>query len=428
MAGILIRQGRVVDPLQGFDRVTDLRISDGMIQCVGESPGTDGADLEIDASNTIVCPGFIDLSARFREPGFEHKATVLSESFAAVASGITTVCCPPDTNPIIDTPAVARLVSEGSFGGPKIKVIPIGALTRGLNGTDLSEMRSLKEAGCSAVSNAHYPISNTLVLRRALEYAASHDLLVIVRPEDRDLADSGCVHEGSVSTRMGLRGIPYAAETVAVAQVLALIEHTGARVHFSQISCARTIRSIARAQEKGLPVTSDVAVHQLHLTEWDLDGFDANYHVRPPFRGLDDREALREAIKDGVIAAVCSDHQPHEPDAKLDAFPVTEPGLSSLQTLLPLMLRLVDEQAITLPEAIAALTSGPAAVLGLDHGGLRVGERADVCIFDPLSEWKVDESTWLSAGRNTPFWHHVLKGKVLHTFVAGSPVFGSLVR
>jgi dihydroorotase len=420
---ILIRGGRVVDPAQGIDGVMDVRIADGRIAGVGQHPDSFAPDRVIEATGQIVCPGFIDLCARLREPGFEHKTTIADESLATAASGIVTVCMPPDTYPIIDTPAVVRLIHDKAALTGRLRIEPIGALTRGLKGADLSEMSALRQAGCRAVGNAHAPVATTLVLRRALEYAASHDLLVIVRPEDPDLADQGCVHEGPVGTRMGLAGIPYAAETVAVAQVLALIEHTGARVHFAQLSSARAMRSIARAQEKGFPVTADVAAHQLHLTDTAIEGFDALCHVRPPLRGVLDRDSLREGIRDGVIRAICSDHQPHEPDAKLDAFPATEPGMAALQTLLPLSLKLVEKGVMSLNRVIAALTSGPAGIMRLEGGDLQVGAAADVCVFDPQAEWTVNEHTWLSGGRNTPFWGMTLKGRVTHTLCAGRLVF-----
>ncbi len=420
---IRIHGGRVIDPASQIDGPLDVFIADGRILALGNPPDGFEADLDIAANGQIVGPGFIDLSARLREPGYEHKATIASESLAAAAAGITTVCIPPDTYPIIDTPAVIQLIQDKATLAGKLRIQPIGALTKGLNGQDLSEMSSLKEAGCLAVSNAMAPVSNTLVLRRALEYAASHDLRVIVRPEDKDLADGGCAHEGPVATRMGLRGIPYAAETVAVAQVLALIEHTGARVHFTQLSSARALRSIARAREKGLPVTADVAIHQLHLTDAAIEGFDAHYHLRPPLRDLSDRDALRDGLRDGVITAICSDHQPHEPDAKLDAFPATEPGMAALQTLLPLTLELVASGVLTLAQAIASLTSGPAAILGISGGTLQAGAVADLCLFDPQRPWTVNGDTWLSAGHNTPYWGQPLKGRVTQTFLGGVRVF-----
>lgn len=420
---IAILGGYVVDPSNGIEGKHDLYLADGRVASLARAPDGFTADRTIAADGQIVCPGFIDLCARLREPGYEHKAAIASESEAASASGITTLCCPPDTDPVIDTPAVANLIRERAQQVGKLRVLPIGALTRGLQGKDLSEMSALKRAGCVAVSNAHAPMANTLVLRRALEYAASHDLLVVIRPEDPWLADQGCVHEGTTGTRLGLPGIPDAAETVAVAQVLALIEHTETRVHFAQLSCARTARMIARAQEKGALVSADVAAHQLHLTEMDIDGFNAMCHVRPPLRSLADRDALREALKNGVITAICSDHQPHEPDAKLDVFPSTEPGVASLEMLLPLTLKLVDEDVLSLSRAIALLTQGPAAIMGIETGTLSVGASADICIFDPEDTWTIDGTTWHSSGRNTPYWGQTVKGRVTYTLLNGRVVF-----
>lgn len=420
---LLIKGGRVIDPASGSDAVLDLAIRNGKIASIGARPDGFMPDREIDAQGLVVAPGFVDLAARFREPGFEHKATIQSESRAAAAAGITTVCIPPDGVPITDTPAVAQLIQEIGHESGGVRLCPIGALTRGLKGKDLSEMRSLKDAGCRAVSNAYTPVQSTLILRRSMEYAASHDLLVIFRPEDQDLADGGCAHEGVVATRMGLRGIPYAAETVAVAKVLALIEQTGARVHFSLISSARAMRSIARAQEKGFQVTADTAAHYLHLTEADIAGFDAQCHVSPPFRTLEDRDALRQGVVDGVISAICSDHQPHEADAKLDAFPSTEPGISALETLLPLTLKLVSEGSMDLMTALRAVTVTPARVMGLEAGTLAIGASADVAIFDPEASWAVGPNTWLSQGRNTPFWGQALQGQMRYTLLGGQCVF-----
>ena len=420
---LLIKGGRLVDPASGTDAVLDLAIREGKIAALGALPDGFVPDRVIDAQGLVVAPGFVDLAARFREPGFEHKATIQSESLAASTAGITTVCIPPDGVPITDTPAVAQLIQEIGHETGKVRLCPIGALTRGLKGKDLSEMRSLKDAGCRAVSNAYSPVQSALILRRSMEYAASHDLLVVFRPEDQDLADGGCAHEGIVATRMGLRGIPYAAETVAVAKVLALIEQTGARVHFSLISSARAMRSIARAQEKGFQVTADTAAHYLHLTESDIEGFDAQCHVSPPFRTLEDRDALRQGVVDGVISAICSDHQPHEADAKLDAFPSTEPGISALETLLPLSLQLVHEGAMDLMTALRALTVSPARVMGLDAGTLSIGAPADVAIFDPLASWALGPDTWRSQGRNTPYWGQTLQGQIRYTLLGGQCVF-----
>ena len=420
---ILIQGGRVVDPASGTDAVMDIAIRDGKIAFMGAPPDAFVPDRILNAQGLVVTPGFVDLAARFREPGYEHKATIQSESLAAAAAGITTVCIPPDGVPITDTPAVAQLIQEIGHETGKVRLCPIGALTRGLKGKDLSEMRSLKDAGCRAVSNAYAPVESSLILRRSMEYAASHDLLVVLRPEDQDLADGGCAHEGVVATRMGLRGIPYAAETVAVAKVLALIEQTGARVHFSLISSARAMRSIARAQEKGFQVTADTAAHYLHLTESDIEGFDALCHVSPPFRTLEDRDALRQGIVDGVIGAICSDHQPHEATAKLDAFPSTEQGISALETLLPLTLQLVTEGAMDLMAALRALTVTPARVMGLEAGTLAIGAPADLAVFDPKAAWKLGPDTWVSRGQNTPLWGQTLQGQMRYTFLGGQCVF-----
>lgn len=421
--GITLSGGRVIDPANGIDRIDSVHIQGGRILAVGAAPAGFHAETQIDASGKIVCPGFVDLSARLREPGQEHKATIATESRAAAKAGVTTLCCPPDTKPVIDTPAVAKLLKERAELSGKVRILPIAALTQGLLGSELSEMWSLKNAGCVAVSNASAPIVSTLVLRRAMEYAASHDLLLMIRPEDPWLRNGGCAHEGAVATRFGLPGIPDTAETVAVAKALALVEQTGVSAHFGQLSCARSVALIARAWYEGLAVSADVAAHQLHLTELDLKEFDARYHVIPPLRTEEDRNALRRGLAEGVIAAVCSDHQPHDEDAKLAAFPSTEPGMSTLETLLPLTLRLVDQGVLGLADAIARLTSGPAGILGIKAGTLTPGTSADVCFFDPAARWTVGQTTWRSKGLNTPFWGGEMKGAVTHTLLAGNLVY-----
>ncbi len=422
---LIIRGGRVIDPANGVDAVLPVAIAEGVIAAVGAVPDGFAATQEIDASGWVVCPGFVDLCARLREPGQEHKATIASETAAAAAAGVTTLCCPPDTHRVIDTAAVAHLVRERAEAVGKARVVPIGALTRGLQGQELSSMATLKEAGCLAVSNAYAPVENLLILRRALEYAAGCGLLVIVRPEEPSLRNKGCVHDGAVGSRLGLPGIPTAAETVAVAQTLVLAEQTGARVHFGQLSSARAVAMVAEAQSRGVAVSADVAIHQLHLTESAVEGFDANAHVYPPFRAESDRDALRLGLAAGTLAAICSDHQPHEPNAKLDAFPSTEAGIASLETLLPLTLRLVEAGVLDLPTAIARLTCGPAAIMGLDAGTLGVGARADVCLFDPGREWIAQAPDWWSRGVNTPFYGERFKGRVTRTLLGGRGVYSS---
>jgi dihydroorotase len=420
---LAITGGRVIDPAAGIDAEQTVYIADGAIAALGSAPDGFRADREIDVRGQVVCPGFIDLCVRLREPGQEHKATIASETVAAARSGVTTLCCPPDTTPTIDTPAVAELLKERAELGGRAKVLPIGALTQGLRGNELSEMSALKAAGCIAVSNALAPIANTLVLRRAMEYVASHDLLLMIRPEDPWLRDNGVAHDGAVATRLGLPGVPETAETAALAQALALIEQTGVRAHFSQLSCGRAVEMLALAQQSGIPVTADVSVHQLHFTEQALLGFDPLYHVIPPLRTQGDRDRLLLGVRDGVITAVCSDHQPHEEGAKLDAFPATQPGMATLETVLPLLLRLVRGGDLSLPQAIARLTSGPAAILQLASGSLAPGLPADLTIFDPESTWCVSADTWCSRGLNTPFWGQALTGRATCTILNGQIVY-----
>ena len=284
MKRVHIHGGHLVDPANGIDAPQDLFIAEGRVVAVGEAPAGFAADHRIDARGLTVVPGLVDLQARLREPGQEHKATIASECAAAAAGGITTLCVPPDTEPVIDTPAVVELIHQRAETTARARIVPLGALTRGLEGQQLSEMAELQRVGCVGMSNARRPVSNTLVLRRALEYAASHDITVFLQPCDAHLASEGCAHEGSISARLGLPGIPASAETVAVAQILMLIEQTGTRVHFGQLSTARAASMIARARYDGLPISADVAAHHLHLTDMDIGYFNSNCHVEPPLR------------------------------------------------------------------------------------------------------------------------------------------------
>lgn len=432
---ISIRGGRLIDPGNAVDSRTDLHLADGRVLAIGAAPAGFAPKRVIDATGLVVCPGLIDLCARLREPGLEHKATIASESAAAAAAGITTLCCPPDTDPIIDTPAVAQLIRRTAQIRGLARVLPAGALTKGLAGEQISEMAALKQAGCPVVSNADRPIRNARVLRRALEYAATFGLTSLLHPADADLSEGGLVHEGLVSTRLGLPGIPEAAETVAVARNLALAEQTEARIHFRGLSTARATAMLAEARARGVQVSADVSAHQLILCEHDLADFRANAHVSPPLRTAADRAALRAAVASGEITAICSDHQPHEPDAKLDPFPQTQPGISALETLLSLVLSLVDDGVLGLPAALACLTSHPAEILGrglpataermpdCSLGHLHVGAIADCCLFDPVARWQVSPARLRSRGHNTPFLGAELTGQVRYTLLAGRIVF-----
>jgi len=417
-AQIQIKNGRVIDPANNIDAIQDVYIVDGKIASLGKTPAGFSATQVIDASNQVVCPGLVDLRVRFREPGFEHKGNINTESRAAAKAGVTTVCCTPDTNPVIDSPGMVEHMHERGEEVGLVSIKVLGALTSGLNGKQLSEMYALKKAGCVGVSNAYIPISSR-VMRRAMEYAASADLTVFINAEDHSLSCGGCAHEGPVSVRLGLPGVPPSVETVAVARELQLIELTGVRAHFCHLSTGESAKLIASAQKRGLPVTCDVSIYHLFLTEMDIGFFNTMCRVKPPLRTQRDMEMLRSYLMSGSIGAICSDHQPHDVDAKLAPFPSAEPGISSIESLLSLGLRLVDEEKFPLPRLIASLTSHPASIMGISAGTLGVGVKADVCVFDPERYWNFTEASMVSSGKNSPFIGWELKGCVTHTLRHG---------
>jgi len=421
---IVIKQGHVIDPANNIDAVNDIYIADGKILSVGKKPDGFKTEQTIDAKDKIVIPGIVDICARLREPGLEYKGTIATETAAAAAGGITTVCVPPDTDPCIDTTAVAELINQRATAAANCHVVTQAALTLGLKGEHLSEMAILKtEAGCVGVSNALKPVKNILVMRRAMEYAASCDMTIFLHAEDEGLSNNGCAHEGSVSTRLGLPAIPESAETAAVSRDLMLIEQTGVRAHFSHISSANALQMIAQAKQQGLPVTVDAGIHHLHLTDMDIGFFDSNCHVIPPLRSLRDKDGLRQGLQQNYIDVLCSDHQPHCADAKLAPFSDTEPGISGLETLLPLSLRLVNDKVIDMKTMVQKLTTTPANILGIDAGHLSVNSTADICIFNPSTEWTVKAENFVSAGHNTPFAEWELQGKVSHTLLDGCVVY-----
>lgn len=415
---IEILGARLIDPASGRDEVTDIYCADGKILAIGQAPAGFTAQQSIQAQGLVAAPGLVDLSVALREPGYSRKGNISSETLAATAGGITSLCCPPQTRPVLDTAAVADLILDRARESGHAKVFPIGALTRGLAGEQLSELVALRDAGCVAFGNGLANFADHRSLRRALEYAATFDLTVIIHPLDRDLAEGGIAHEGPAAAFLGLAGIPETAETVALARDLLLVEQSGVRAHFSQLTTARGARMIAEAQARGLPVTADVAMYQLILTDEALHGFSSLYHVQPPLRSTADREGLREAVKSGVISAISSHHQPHEVDAKLAPFAETEPGISSAEILLPLAMTLVEDGLLDLPTLIARLSSGPAAALQLPAGRLAADLPADIVLFDPKSSTLAGE-TWYSKGRNCPFIGHCLPGAVRYTIVDG---------
>jgi dihydroorotase len=418
MSSTLIRNARILDPAGDEDAVGCIGLRDGLIDYRGARPPKAKYDETVEAEGLWLMPGVIDLCARMREPGQTQKATMRSEATAALAAGITSLCLPPDTKPVIDNTAVVNRVNRIAKAAAGTYVYMLGALTKGLEGEALSEMSALKQAGCIGVSNGLAPVANTLIARRALEYASSLGITVHVVPLDQALANGGCAHEGAVATRLGLTSIPVAAEAIAMRQWISLVEDTGARVHFGRLSSARGVALLESAQGRGLPVTADVAAHQLFLTDADIDGFDAMAHVIPPLREAQDREALRRAVASGAIGSICSDHQPHEADAKINPFPLTEPGISALETLLPLSLRLVRENLLSPLQAAARLSLGPAAVLGIGaRAALQPGAAADLLLVDPQRRWQLDPAQMHSRGRNTPFAGTEFHGAPLRTWL-----------
>ncbi|MDO9451997.1 MAG: dihydroorotase [Stagnimonas sp.] len=414
MTSILIQNVRMLCPASGTDKVTTVRLEAGQITHIGTAPD---ADETINAQGLWLMPGIIDLAARLREPGATAKATIASEAKAALAAGITTLVMPPDTKPVADTPAaVDRIHAKAAqAGGAAVRVL--GALTVGLQGEALGELSALKAAGVVGVTNGLAPLANLLVTRRALEYANGLGLTVHVVALDAALANGGCAHEGAMATKLGLAAIPVAAEVAAVRQWISLVEDTGAAVHFGRLSSARGAELVESAQARKLPVTADVAAHQLFLTDASLEGFNAMAHVIPPLRSADDRDALRGAVAKGVIAAICSDHQPHEPDAKVNPFPLTEPGISGLETLLPLALRLVEDGVLSPLQCAARLSTGPAAVLGMALPRIAVGASLALTLIDPALHWTLDPNAMLSRGRNTPFAGQTFIGRAVRSFV-----------
>jgi dihydroorotase len=419
---IHVKGGRLVDPRHGVDATRDLFLADGRVAAVGQPPAAFAADRVIDAAGLMVCPGLVDLAARLREPGFEYKATLQSELAAAVAGGVTSLACPPDTDPPLDEPGLVEMVKHRARLLSLAQVYPVGALTQQLKGERLTEMAELTHAGCVGFSQADAPLANTLVFYRALQYAATFGFPVWLRPDDAYLAESGVAHDSEVASRLGLPPIPAVSEPLEVARILTLARETGARVHLCRISQADSLALIGAAKAEGLPVTCDVSINHLHLSVMDIGYFDSNCRLTPPLRGLRDRDALREALKSGVIDALCSDHAPVDDDAKQLPFGEAQPGAVGLELLLPLALKWSADAGVPLPQAISRVTADPARVLGIDAGHLAPGAPADVCIFDPADAWRVVPATLKSQGRNTPFAGYEMPARVRYTLVGGSVV------
>lgn len=425
MSQLLIKNGRLIDPANRLDQNADLYISDGMIVGIGEAPNAFNPSQTIDATGLVVCPGLVDVCARLREPGEAYKANLISELKAAVAGGVTSLACPPDTDPVLDEPGLVEMLKYRTKQLNLAKVYPLGALTLELKGQHISEMNTLKSAGCIGFSQAGYAISNTQILWRALQYAATFDLTVFLNAQDPYLADNGVAHDGEVATRLGLKGIPSAAETLSLSTILQVAEATNTRLHINQLSTAEGIELVRQAKQSGLSVSCDVDIAHLHLTEHDIGFFDTACHLSPPLRTQRDKDAISAGLKDGTIDVICSNHAPVDEDAKLVPFAQSEVGATGLELLLPLVIKWAQAAQVSLLDALAKVTTNPAEVLALQSGSLSIGNAADVCIFNPEDYWTVQPETLCSQGKNTPFANIELAARNRITLVDGHVVFNA---
>ncbi|MER0169707.1 MAG: dihydroorotase [Nitrosomonas sp.] len=420
---IHIKNGRLIDPKNGIDAVQDIFIAKGKIVAIGTAPDEFQASRVIDAQSLVVCPGLVDLSVRLREPGLEYMATLESEMAAAVAGGVTSIACPPDTDPPLDEPGLVEMLKHRAKSLNQAHVYPIGALTQGLKGERLTEMAELNDAGCVVFGQPDGLLPNLRVLMQAMLYASTFGFSVWLRPQEITLTGDGVAHDGEVATRLGLLTVPVCAETIAIGNIVLLTKETGVRVHLCRISSAEGLAMIRSARQQGLPITCDVSINHLHLSDMDIGFFDSNCHLMPPLRSSSDRDALRHGLLDGTIGAICSDHAPVDEDAKLLPFGQSEVGATGVELLLPLTLKWGSEMRLPLLNVLSKITSDPARILGIDAGHLSLGSAADICIFDPDHYWKVTSSAILSQGKNTPFMGMEIPGGVKYTLVNGHIVY-----
>jgi dihydroorotase len=423
---LLIRNGRVVDPSQGLDQGMDILVEDGHVAAIGERLEAPARVKTLDAAGLVVAPGFIDLHTHLREPGFEYKETIESGSRAAVAGGFTAICCMPDTEPVNDDPSVTSFIRERAEQADLARIYPVGALSKGLEGTEMAEIGEMAKAGAVAISDDRRPVGNAQLMRRALEYARSFDIPVAAHEEDLDLSDGGSMHEGAVSTRIGLRGMPTSAEEVMVARDVLLAELTGGRLHLCNLSTAIALDLVRIAKRRGLAVSCEVAAHHFVLTDEDVAGadYDPNWKINPPLRSAVEVEAILQAIYDGTVDAIVSNHEPHHADEKELDFADAPFGIVGLETAVPLALdRLVHARVIGLTQLVRLMSTRPAEIYNLPGGSLREGVPADITVLDLRALRTVDPGSFKSLSRNTPFAGMRLKGWPAATIVGGKIVW-----
>ncbi|HEX2056207.1 MAG TPA: dihydroorotase [Nitrospiraceae bacterium] len=419
---ILIKGGHVIDPGR-WNGPADVQIEDGKIARLGPNLPVPPQAKVVQAAGKLVLPGFVDVHVHFREPGFEYKETIQSGTAAAAAGGFTSVCCMPNTNPVNDNQSITEFILDRAKAAGQAHVFPIGAITKGSEGKELAEIGDLRRAGCVAISDDGRPVMNSLVMRRAMEYALAFDMPVVDHCEDLHLSEGGCMNEGLVSTELGLPGIPSAAEDVMVARNLSLAELTGARLHLAHISTAGSVRMVREAKARGIHVTAEACPHHFTLTEEVARGYNTHAKMNPPLRTWQDVQAIKDGLRDGTIDVIATDHAPHAPQEKQQEFTEAPFGIVGLETALPLTLALVDEGVLNLESAVAKFTTEPAKAFGLAKGSLTVGADADVVVVDPQAQWEVDPTRFRSKSRNTPFTGWKVKGLVTLTVVEGRIVF-----
>jgi dihydroorotase len=419
---IHIQNGHVFDPSQNLDGIMDIFIENDAIVSLGTAPQGFTAEETIDASGKTIFPGFVDLHCFLAEPGYTQKGSIVSETHAAARTGFTTICSTPNSKPVVDSSAVANLIQDKAQQAGYCRVLPLGALTAGLEGEQLSNMHGLKESGCVALSQMAFAFKDSRVIKQCFHYAAGFNITVMVTPLDHALAQSGCMHEGATSTKLGLAGVSESAETVALAHLLILAKETGVKLHISRVTSSAALKMIEAAREEGLNITADVALANLVFTDTNCLGYDSLMHVTPVLRSEVDRQALLAAVNAGKLS-ICSNHMPHETAGKMAPFAASESGVSVLDTFTQVLLGLIEKGELEQSKAIAAVTSLPAQQLSLSVGTISVEGKADLVILDSQANTTFTESDLISKGHNNPWLHQSLKGKVSHTLNAGHIVY-----
>jgi len=420
---LLIKNGRVIDPSQGLDDTLDVVVENGLIKEVGKGLKAPAGAEELDASGKYVVPGLIDMHVHLRDPGLEYKEDIVSGTRAAAAGGFTSVCCMPNTKPVIDNKSIASYIINKAKAEGVCNVFPVGSITYGLNGERMSEMGELKEAGCVAVSDDGKPVVNSELMRRSLQYAAGIGIMVISHAEELELVGEGTMNEGYTSTELGLKGIPRVAEDIATAREVMLAEYTKSPIHIAHVSTTGAVRIIREAKARGVQVTCETAPHYFTLTDDAVRGYNTNAKMNPPLREADDVAAIKAGLADGTIDAIATDHAPHHLDEKDVEFNVAMNGIIGLETSLPLSLKLVTEGVLTLNQLIEKMTCNPSNILGLQRGNLKVGSVADITVIDPSVEWLVEADKLISKSKNSPFLGWSVKGAAACTILAGKVVY-----